>query len=134
VVSLSVQSLFADPIGRTTIPFTELVTLGGDSSPMPGFLPGRMADRSAAVASLRYTWPIGPWLLGSMQAAVGNVFGERLQGFDPRLGRLSAALGLQSDGSPDSNFQLLVGFGTETFDHGGQVDSFRLALGTTTGL
>jgi hypothetical protein len=25
----------------------------------------------------------------------------------------------------------LIGFGTETFDHGGQVDSFRLAFGTS---
>jgi hypothetical protein len=135
VVSLSVQTLFADPIGSQPVPFTELVSLGGDrGAPMPGFLEGRLVDRSAAVASLRYRWPIGPWLDGSMQAAVGNVFGEHLDGFDVREGRLSAALGLETDGSPDSNFQFLIGFGTETFDHGGTIDSLRLAFGVTRGL
>lgn len=134
VVSLSLRALFADPLGPQPVPFTELVSLGGDKAPMPGFLEGRLVDRSAAVASLRYRWPIGPWLDGSMQAAVGNVFGEHLAGFDTRLGRLSAALGLETDGSPDSNFQFLIGFGTETFDHGATIDSFRLAFGTSRGL
>jgi hypothetical protein len=134
VVSLSVRTLFADPLGSQPVPFTELVSLGGDKAPMPGFIEGRLVDRSAAVASLRYRWPIGPWLDGSMQAAVGNVFGAHLDGFDARLGRLSAALGLETDGSPDSNFQFLIGFGTETFDQGGRIDSFRLAFGVSRGL
>jgi hypothetical protein len=134
VMSLSVQTLFADPLGSQPVPFTELVSLGGDAAPMPGFYVGRLIDRSAAVATLRYRWPIGPWLNGSMQTAVGNVFGEHLQGFDPGLLRVSAALGLETDSSPDSNFQLLVGFGSETFDHGGQIDSFRLSLGISNGL
>jgi hypothetical protein len=134
VVSLSVRTLFADPLGSQPVPFTELVSLGGDNAPMPGYLGGRLVDRSGAVASLRYRWPIGPWLDGSLQTAVGNVFGEHLAGFDTHQGRLSAALGLESDGSPDSNFQFLIGFGTETFDHGGTIDSFRLAFGTSRGL
>ena len=133
-MSLSVQTLFSDPIGTRAVPFTELVSLGGDDAPMPGFWVGRLIDRSAAVATLRYRWPIGPWLDGSMQAAVGNVFGEHLDDFQTRLLRFSGALGLESDSSPDSNFQFLIGFGTETFDHGGQVDSFRLAFGTSRGL
>jgi AAA family ATP:ADP antiporter len=134
VVTLSTKASFADPLGRTPVPFTELVTFGGDKAPMPGFLPGRMIDRSGAVGTLRYTWPIGPWLGGSVQASLGNVFGEHMQGFETRLMRLSGALGIQSDSSPDSNFQVLVGFGSETFDQGGKIDSFRLAIGTTTGL
>jgi hypothetical protein len=134
IVSLSFEALFSDPLGSRPVPFTELVSLGGDAAPMPGFFPGRMIDRSGAVATLRYRWPIGPWLDGSMQAAVGNVYGAHLDDFDPRLLRLSAALGLESDSSPDSNFQLLLGMGTETFEHGAQVDSFRLAFGTSRGL
>jgi hypothetical protein len=63
-----------------------------------------------------------------------NYFGAHPEGFDSLKFRVSAALGLESDGSPDSNFQLLVGFGTETFDHGGTIDSFRIALGTSRGL
>jgi hypothetical protein len=129
-----VQSTFVDPIGGGSVPFTELATLGGDKAPMSGFVPGRMIDRSAAVATLRYRWPIGPWLDGSLQAAVGNVFGEHLEGFETRLLRVSAALGFESDSSPDSAFHFLIGFGTETFDHGGKVDSFRLAVGIDNGL
>ena len=138
VVSLSVLLMFSDPLGSRLVPFTELVTLGGDSAspggfpaPMPGFYPERLFDRSASVATLRYRWPIGPWLAGSLQAAVGNVFGEHLQGFDTRLLRFSGALGIETDSSPDSTFELLVGMGTETFDQGAQVDSFRLAVGVT---
>ena len=41
---------------------------------------------------------------------------------------------LETDTSPDSNFQLLLGFGTETFDHGGQIDSLRLSFGISNGL
>ncbi len=131
VVSLSGETSFADPLGERAVPFTELSTLGGDHAPMPGFYPGRLVDRSAAVATLRYRWPIGPWLRGSMEAAVGNVFGVHLEDFEPRLLRFSAALGLASDSSPDNDIHFLIGFGTETFDHGGQIDSFRLAFGTS---
>jgi hypothetical protein len=138
VLSLSVLAMFSDPLGRRPVPFTELVTVGGDvpspgafPAPMPGFLPGRLVDRSAAVATLRYKWPIGPFIDGSLQGAVGNVFGEHLEGFDTRLLRFSGAFGIESDSSPDSSFELIVGFGTETFEHGAQIDSLRLALGIT---
>jgi hypothetical protein len=138
VLSLSVLAMFSDPLGPRPVPFTELATVGGDvpspgafPAPMPGFYPGRLVDRSAAVATLRYKWPIGPWIAGSLQGSVGNVFGEHLQGFDTKLLRFSGAFGIESDSSPDSSFELIVGFGTETFEHGGQVDSLRLALGIT---
>jgi hypothetical protein len=136
IVSLTLTTLFCDPLGSDPVPFTELVSVGGDLAtpgvlPMPGFFPGRLVDRSAAAATLRYRWPIGPWLDGSMQFAVGNVFGEHLDDFDLRLLRFSASLGIETDSSPDSNFHFLVGMGTETFEHGTQVDSFRLALGVS---
>ncbi len=131
VVSLSIEASFADPLGSGSVPFTELVSLGGDQAPMPGYFPGRLVDRSATVATLRYRWPIGPWLDGSMQAAVGDVFGAHLEGFDLGLFRFAAALGIESDSSPDNAIHFLIGFGSETFDHGGQIDSFRLAFGTS---
>ena len=96
---------------------------------MQGFYPGRMVGRSGAVGTLRYSWPIGPWVSGSLQAAVGNVFGDHLDGFDTKLLRFSGAFGLQTDSSPDSNFDVVIGFGTETFEHGAQIDSIRVALG-----
>jgi len=132
VVSLSVTSLFADPLGQEPIPFTELITLGGDG-PMRGFYPGRLVGRSAAVATVRYRWPIWVWLDGSLQAAVGNVFDEHLDEFRPSLLRFSSAIGVESVGTPDNSIEILFGIGTETFDHGGQIDSLRLALGSNRG-
>jgi hypothetical protein len=128
VVSLSLAALFADPLGAAAIPFTELVSLGGDG-PMRGYWAGRLLDRSAAVATARYLWPIGPWLHGSIQAALGNVFGVHLDEFAPRLLRFSSAVGLSSSGSQDYPFEIVVGLGTETFEHGTQVDSLLLAIG-----
>jgi hypothetical protein len=128
VVSLSVTTTFADPIGSRPIPFTELVSLGGNG-PMRGFYPGRGVDRSAAVATLQYVWPVGAWFDGDIQAAVGNVFGQHLRDVAPGLLRFSAALGLTTVGLQDAPVELLVGFGTETFDHGAQLDSVRATLG-----
>jgi hypothetical protein len=132
VVSLSVSTVFAEPIGPRPVPFTELATLGGPGL-MPGFATGRLRDRSAAVATLRYSWPIWVWLQGSLQTAVGNVFAEHLDGLRPSLLRLSAAVGIESEGSRDSTFQILFGFGTETFDRGARIDSLRLTLGARHG-
>jgi len=125
VISLTVAALFADPLGSRPVPFTELVSLGGDK-PMPGFWWGRLVGRSATVATAEYRWPIAPFLDGSIQAAVGNVFGEHLEDFAPRLLRFSGAVGITTVSAPDSAVQFLVGFGTETFEHGGQIDSVRV--------
>lgn len=133
VLSLSVSTQFADPLGSGPVPFTELPTLGGPGL-MPGFRDGRLRDRSATAATLRYAWPIWMWLDGSLQAAVGNVFGRRLAGFDPSLLRFSAAVGIESHGSADSILQLLFGVGSETFESGGRVDSLRLTVGARGGL
>ena len=133
VVSLSLALLFADPLKKNQpIPFTELVTLGGPG-PMRGFYPGRLRDRSAAVLTAKYRWPIWVWLDGSLQAAVGNVFGEHLSGFDTSLFRFSGAVGIESVGSRDGSFELLFGVGSETFDHGAQLDSARVLVGTNRG-
>jgi hypothetical protein len=132
VLSLSVSSSFADPVGERPVPFTELVGLGGPGL-MPGFRAGRLYGRSAAVATLRYTWPVWVWLNGSLQVATGNVFDEHLQGFRAGRGRLSTALGIEAVGSRDSIFQALVGFGTETFESGTRIDSLRISVGARSG-
>jgi len=132
VISLSVSALLADPLGDRPVPFTELVTLGGPAL-MPGFRAGRLYDRSAVVATLRYAWPIWIWLNGSLQVATGNVFGERFDGFRVERGRLSTALGIESSGSRDSVFQALIGFGSETFESGGKIDSLRVVVGARSG-
>ena len=134
VVSLSVSTLFADPTsgGAGAIPFNELVSLGG-SGLMRGFLAGRLIDRSAAVATVAYQWPIWVFLDGTMQVSTGNVFGERLHDFSTGKLRLSSGVGLRTNSSPDHQFELLVGFGTDTFDNGARITSYRLALGATRG-
>ena len=132
VVSLGAGVQFADPLGEEEVPFTELVTLGG-AGPMRGFAPGRLVGRSAAVALLRYRWPIWNWLDGSIQVAVGNVFGAGLRGFELDLLRYSGAIGIESVGTPDSSLELLFGIGSETFEHGGQVTSIRAVLGSNNG-
>jgi hypothetical protein len=132
VVSLSFGVTFADPLGHQAVPFTELATLGGSES-MRGFLPGRLYGRSSAVTTLRYRWPIWIWLDGSIQFAMGNVFDKHLEGFAPGLFRLSGSIGIESVGSSDSSLELLVGFGTETFEHGTQITSARVYLATNHG-
>ncbi len=133
VVSLSATTLFVDPISdRGQIPFTEQVVLGG-SGPMRGYLYGRLIDRSAAVATLKYRWPIWVFLDGSMQAALGNVFGPGLDDFKPSLLRFSGAIGVESVGGADHTFEILTGFGTETFEDNLRVTSFRFLFGTNRG-
>ncbi|HET8935788.1 MAG TPA: hypothetical protein VFN67_20210 [Polyangiales bacterium] len=133
VVSVSVALAFIDPLSPDApIPFTELAALGGDRG-MRGFVPGRLLGRSSAVATLRYRWPIWVWLDGSIQLATGNVFDAHLSGFQPKLLRLSAAIGVESVGSPDSSAEFLLGVGSETFEHGTQITSLRLIVGSNHG-
>lgn len=132
-VSLSVTTLFVDPISSgAVIPFTEQIVIGG-SGPMRGYLYGRLIDRSAAVATLKYRWPIWVYLDGSLQVATGNVFGPQLEDFKPNLLRLSSAVGVESVGTADHTFEILVGLGTETFESGANVNSVRLLFGTNRG-
>jgi hypothetical protein len=136
VIGLSMTAQFVDPLGAEPVPFTELVYLGGDHA-MRGFYAGRLLGRSAAVATASYSWPIGPWVDGDLQVAVGNVFGEHLAGFDVGLARFSGALGVSIGGlaktavmgSEDAPLEFLIGIGSETFDHGGQIDSLRVTAG-----
>ena len=132
VLSLSVATLFVDSLDKQPVPFTELVTLGG-AGPMRGFYPGRLRDNSAAVVTMKYRWPIWVWLDGSLQAAVGNVFGNHLEQLETDRFRFSGAIGIESVGSRDGSFELLAGLGTETFGHGAQIDSARVLVGTNRG-
>lgn len=130
-LALRVGTRFVDPVNDAEIPFTELVTLGG-TEPMRGFFPNRLTDRSAIVADLSYSWPIWIWLDGSMHAEVGNVFGEHLEGFETKKLRWSGSIGFESAGAATENpLQVMVGVGSETFEQGGGIESFRLVLGTT---
>lgn len=123
---------FVDPIGAGPVPLTDLVSLGGDRL-MRGFLPGELVDRSAAVLRLEYHWPVAVWLDGSLMYEVGNVFGAHLSGLGLGQLRSSYGLGLQTIGDEDHVFQLLLAIGSESFDAGGRLDSFRFVFGTSAG-
>jgi hypothetical protein len=122
---------FADPAGHHEIPFTELPSLGG-YEPLLGFLPRRLVGRSAISARLSYTWPIWVLLDGVIRYEVGNVFGEHLAGFQPKLLRSSYSIGLGASNRRDHNLELLVALGTKTFQEHAGYDYLRVYFGTTT--
>jgi hypothetical protein len=132
VLSLSVATLYVDPLEHgVTIPFTELASLGG-LEPMRAYLAGRMIDRSFLVGTLEYRWPVWNALDGTLKAELGNVFDAHLGDFKPSLLRFSGSVGVETAGASDNPLQIIFGAGSETFEHGGQIDSFRLFIGTTT--
>jgi hypothetical protein len=127
-IAFSVEADMVDPL-HGAVPFTDQVTLGGER-PMRGFLRDRLIDRSAAIGSLQYTWPVWVFLDGVLRADVGNVFGPHLQGFDAGLLRLSTGIGIRSNGERDSGFELLVAGGTDPFENGLHYSAFRLVIGS----
>jgi hypothetical protein len=133
VVGLSATAHFADRTGSQNVPFSELVEAGGEG-PLRGFAPGRLRGQSVAATTIRYHWPIWIDLEGTLDASVGNVFGEHLQGFSVEKLRLSSGIGVATSSKPDSAFQLLIGLGTDTFEHGAGIDSVRLVIGSHRGL
>lgn len=134
VLSLTVATLFSDPLkgSGSDIPFNEQVVFGGDGL-MRGYLAGRLIGRSGAVATLNYEYPVWAFLNGTLQVSAGNVFGAGLAGLEPKKLRLSTGFGVRTNSSPDNQFELLMGFGTETFENGAAISSIRLALGATRG-
>ncbi len=131
ILSLGVLADFADPLGSQDVPFTELVTVGG-AEPFVGFLRGRLRDRSAIGAQLSWRWPVFAYIDGVAAVSFGNVFGAHLQNFRWDLLRLSAEAGIRTAAILGaSNFQFVVGIGTEPFNQGLRVTSFSLAFGVT---
>jgi Asp-tRNA(Asn)/Glu-tRNA(Gln) amidotransferase A subunit family amidase len=84
-------------LGTGQVPFTELVTLGGDVW-MRGYFPGRLVDRSAAVTQLAYTWPVAP-KIGATTVKVGTEM-EDVRLASTRLVRAINVLGLPAIAMP----------------------------------
>ena len=68
-----------------------------------------------------------------MQTGVGNTFGPHLEDFAPELLRYSFSAGIRSSNHRDHSFNLLLGFGTETFEQGADLTAVRFLFGGTTG-
>jgi hypothetical protein len=122
---------FVDGMSGGPVPFTEYPVLGGDA--MAGFILGWMTGRSTAVGELAYTWPAWLWLDAQTRLAVGNAFGDRLDGFAAGKLRMSADIGFTTSTAHDQGFELVLGLGTETFDQGAHVTSVRVAIGSRRG-
>ena len=133
VISLSLDVELSEPLAGE-IPFTELPTLGG-GQPMLGFQEGRLYDRSSAVGTFEYRWPVWIWADFALHYAVGNVFGQDLEGFELDRMRSSFGLGLRAArmSRPDHSINFLIAFGTETFEQGHGIDTVRFAVGGTSG-
>ena len=129
---VALNAVLVDPLAQGRIPFTQLADLGGGST-MPGLRGNRLYDRSSAVIDVRYTWPIWLALRGALQVGLGNVFGAHFSGVRPGRTRLSSAIGLETSGSSDNIFQMLLGFGTETLESGADLDSIRFVVGVREG-
>ena len=71
---------------------------------------------------------------GSLQAAVGNVFGEKLDGFALKRLRFASAIGIESPVGDDAALEAVLGFGTDTFENGAGLDSWRASLGVRSGI
>ena len=110
------------------VPFTELVSLGRRPCPCRASTPG--ASSTAAPPSPRSATAgrSGRSSTARCRPRSATCSASTSTASTPGLLRFSGALGIESDSSPDSDFQFLVGFGTETFDHGGQVDSVRVVV------
>jgi hypothetical protein len=121
----------ADPLRGDVVPFNELVSLGGGL--MPGFVTGWMTGRSTVAAQLGYSWPVWMWLDGQMRFSMGNAFGRHLDGLAGDKLRMSMDLGLTSVGKRDHGFEVLLGVGSETLEHGAGITSLRLSFGSRKG-
>ncbi|NUP05190.1 MAG: hypothetical protein HOW73_03915 [Polyangiaceae bacterium] len=140
VLSVALAARFQDALSEdTVVPFTELVGAKHiedvpDLELMRGFKPGRLLGSSAIAATVEYRWPLWAFLDGTLQASVGNAFAEaHLEDFRPDKLRFSFVGGVRTPNHRDHSFNLLVGFGTNTFEQGGEASSVRFLLGGTTG-
>lgn len=131
-IGLWLDTSFVRPIGDGAVPFTELAALGG-KRPMRAFAGGLLRGSSTFSLTLRYSWPVWVWLDGALFASVGNAFGQDLAGLSFERLRASFGFGVMPGSRDDHPFELLLAFGTEPFDLGGDVTTFRVVVGTTTG-
>ncbi len=131
-IGLFTMASLASRLGSRDIPFTELPDLGANLR-MPGFLPGWIRGESAVLSVLEYRYPIGVSLGGFVTASVGNAFRSMFDGFTPGLLRMGFGIGIRSLGDPGQAFTLTLGIGTETFDEGLGVTTFRIVAGTLRG-
>lgn len=134
VVGVRLWTQIVEPLrSGKRVPFTELVTLGGNEV-MRGHFPGWTRDWSVGTATLQYTWPIWVYLDGLVFVETGGGFGRRFDSFDPDSLAMSWGIGVRSNRDRDAGFTALLAFGTTTFGAEDQgIDTVRLVVGTDRG-
>lgn len=126
-LSLHVHDLIG---GSGAIPFTELLEPSAMEI-LRGFRAGRLFGGSVTAAVMEYTWPVWLFIDGFIHGAVGNVFEQHFRDFALRDLRLSMGLGFRTTGSRDHALEMILGFGTETFDQGTRPELVRFMIGGT---
>jgi hypothetical protein len=125
-VKLEFQLVDGDP---AKTPFLELASVAG-SGRMRGFPTGRLYDASAASLIVEYQWPVSAWLDVRAHAGAGNVFGKNLSGVSAGALRGSFGLSLSLAGlSEERQIAISTAVGTEPFEQGLDLTSFRLVIG-----
>ncbi len=112
------------------VPFAELPELGG-GGPLQGFRYGTLYGESTAALVLRYSWPIWAWLDATLHFGVGNAYDGRFENFTLENQRMGWGIGFSAVNDLDHIFNFILGWGTDTFENGPDVVSFRLAVGAT---
>jgi len=126
-IGLRLQATFVDPLREAGVPFTELVSVRQLTEHVSS---DRLLGRSALWATLEYRWPIWVILDGIVDVSFGNVFGPRLDDFEPDLLRWSVGFGVVTTGSRDNAFAMTFGFLGDTFREGGGFDDFKFFVGS----
>ncbi len=113
-----------------SIPFTELNVLSGNG-PLRGFVGNFLSGESSFSILADYHWPVWNWLDGTLHVAVGNVYDGQFEDMAFENMRLSFGIGLAGVSQRDHFFEFLVGFGTDTFEDGPDIESVRILFGGT---
>jgi hypothetical protein len=129
-----VLSLSATVQGTETlagdVPFTELPEVGG-SEALPGFRRDTLRGESTASLVARYSWPIWVWLNATLHVGVGNAYDGRFENMSLDNQRLGFGVGFSAVNNIDHIVNFILAWGTDTFERGASVDSFRLTIGAT---
>lgn len=129
VISVTASVVVNESLQGET-PFTELPFLSGNG-PMRGFVGPFLTGDSGASILLAYHWPVWGWLDGTAHVAIGDVHDGHFDDFSLGNQRLSFGVGLAAVDQRDHFFEFLVGFGTDEFEDGPDIESVRVLFGGT---
>jgi len=129
VFALSLEGSSIFPVAGGEVPFDQTIDAGGQG-PMQGFRPGQLRGGSAIALTLAYEWPVWLFLNARIYATLGNAFGFGFQGFAVERLRLSFGIALRPPTPGEHPFELGVGAGTDPFDDGASISTFRFFVGT----